>query len=77
MFVGYAKDHAGDCYCMYNPKTGGTHTTRDIIWLRRMYYPRVADGINAGEGDSESSDDEVSVNASVAGEGSSAMRHNG
>jgi hypothetical protein len=39
MFVGYAKDHEGDCYQMFNPKTDGVHTTRDVIWLRRMFYP--------------------------------------
>jgi hypothetical protein len=38
MFVGYAKDHEGDCYQMYNPKTDGVHTTCDVIWLRRMFY---------------------------------------
>jgi hypothetical protein len=25
-------------YKMWDPKTGGVHTSRDIIWLRRMYY---------------------------------------
>jgi hypothetical protein len=38
MFIGYAKDHEGDCYQMYNPKTDDVHTTRDVIWLRRMFY---------------------------------------
>ena len=38
MFVGYAKDHAGDCYRMYNPDTSRVHTTRDVKWLGRMYY---------------------------------------
>ena len=38
VFIGYAKDHDGDCYKMWNPDTNGVHTTRDIIWLRRMYY---------------------------------------
>jgi hypothetical protein len=38
MFIGYAKDHEGDCYQMWNPKTEGVHTTRDVIWLRRMFY---------------------------------------
>jgi hypothetical protein len=38
MFIGYAKDHEGDCYQMWNPKTSGVHSTRDVIWLRRMYY---------------------------------------
>jgi hypothetical protein len=40
IFIGYAKDHEGDCYLMWNPLTNGVHTTRDIIWLRRMYYSK-------------------------------------
>ena len=35
-FVGYSASHAGDTYRMYNPKTGGIKTTRDIYWLNRM-----------------------------------------
>jgi hypothetical protein len=38
MFIGYSKDHEGDCYQMWNPRTEGVHTTRDAIWLRRMFY---------------------------------------
>ena len=38
MFVGYSKDHDGDCYDMWYPKTSRIYTTRDVIWLRRMYY---------------------------------------
>jgi hypothetical protein len=39
MFIGYAKDHEGDCYQrMWNPKTEGVHTTCDVIWLQRMFY---------------------------------------
>jgi hypothetical protein len=38
MFVGYAKDHEGDCVQMWDPKTKRMHVTRDIIWLRRMFY---------------------------------------
>ena len=35
MFVGYAKDHAGDVYHMWDPDTNGIHETQDItIWLR-------------------------------------------
>ena len=39
MFVGYTTTHDGDTYRMYNPTTRCLGTTRDIIWLRRMYYP--------------------------------------
>jgi hypothetical protein len=40
IFIGYAKDHEGDCYRMWNPLTNGVRTTRHIIWLRRMYYSK-------------------------------------
>jgi hypothetical protein len=38
MFVGYAEDHSSDCYRMWDPKTNSFHVTRDIIWLRRMFF---------------------------------------
>ena len=38
MFIGYAKQHSGDTFRMYNPVTSGVHTTRDVIWLHRKYY---------------------------------------
>jgi hypothetical protein len=40
MFVGYALDHAGDVYRMWDPNTSRVHTTRDVIWLRRMFYEK-------------------------------------
>ena len=50
MMVGYALDHPGDTYRMYDPKTKGVHVTRDIIWLRRMYYdPSVNQEAEIGE----------------------------
>ena len=39
MMVGYPKDHTGDCYRMWDKNTGGVHVTRDVTWLRRMYFP--------------------------------------
>jgi hypothetical protein len=42
MFVGYAKDHTGDCYRMWNPKTQGVMETRDCIWLKPFYFPKPA-----------------------------------
>jgi hypothetical protein len=33
MMVGYSTNHTSDCYEMWDPITGGVHTTRDIIWL--------------------------------------------
>jgi hypothetical protein len=41
VFVGYAVDHEGDCYLMWNPTTMRVYTTRDIIWLNRFYYTNV------------------------------------
>lgn len=38
MFVGYPDNHPSDCFLMYNPVTKSEHTSRDVIWLRRMFY---------------------------------------
>jgi hypothetical protein len=38
LFVGYATQHEGDCWRMYNPETKKVSQTRDVIWLNRMYY---------------------------------------
>ena len=38
MFVGYALQHAGDCYRMYNPKTKKIMISRDIKWMNEMFY---------------------------------------
>jgi hypothetical protein len=38
MMVGYALDHTGDTYRMWNKATNGIHVTRDVIWLKRMYF---------------------------------------
>jgi hypothetical protein len=40
MFVGYTLDHDGDRYRMWDPVTGGIHVTRDISWLKRMFYEK-------------------------------------
>lgn len=37
MFVGYATDHSGDTYRMYDPTTNRVRITRDVIWLQRMF----------------------------------------
>ena len=41
--VGYAKNHEGDCYRMWHPPTGAIYETRDILWLRRMYFIKPID----------------------------------
>ena len=38
MFVGYATEHSGDTYRMYDPKTNCIRVSRDVIWLKRMYF---------------------------------------
>jgi hypothetical protein len=43
MFVAYAVDHEGDCYIMWNPTTQRVYTTRDVIWLNRLFYTKVLD----------------------------------
>jgi hypothetical protein len=40
MMVGYAVDHAGDVYRMWDPRTNRVHETRDVIWLRRLFYEK-------------------------------------
>jgi hypothetical protein len=40
MMVGYSTNHAGDCYQMWEPVTGGVHDTRDVTWMRRMFFER-------------------------------------
>eukprot|EP00957_Ditylum_brightwellii_P004967 378223-Ditylum_brightwellii.AAC.1 len=37
MFIGYALNHARDCYHMLNLSTMRVMISRDILWLRRMY----------------------------------------
>ena len=38
VFMGYADEHAGNCYRMYNPVTSRVNVTQCIIWLRSMYF---------------------------------------
>ena len=38
MMAGYSKDHGGNCYDMLNWETSRIIQTRDVIWLKRMYY---------------------------------------
>ena len=46
-FVCYAKNHAGDCYHIYNPNIGYVTKKRDVTWLHHMYYskPEVRDEV--------------------------------
>jgi hypothetical protein len=38
MMIGYATNHQGDSYSMWDPKMDGAHETRDIIWMHWMFY---------------------------------------
>jgi len=40
MFVDYTESHEGDCYFMWDPERNILYTTRDIIWLKRMYFSK-------------------------------------
>jgi hypothetical protein len=40
MFIGYADDHNGNVYRMWNPKTERVHITRDIIWMKQMMFTK-------------------------------------
>jgi hypothetical protein len=37
-FVGFAQEHAGNCYRIDNPVTLGVSDTGDIIWMGCMYF---------------------------------------
>jgi len=38
VFVGYADEHAGNCYRMYNPVTSRVNVMREVMWIRRVYF---------------------------------------
>ena len=39
MFVGYSDNHDAGVYRMWNQKTGSIMVSRDVIWLKRMFFP--------------------------------------
>jgi hypothetical protein len=45
MFVGYAGNHKGDVYRMWNPKTRKIHITRDVTFLKRMLFQTTVDEV--------------------------------
>jgi hypothetical protein len=38
MFVGYALNHKGDCYRMWNPNTKKISETCDVVFIKRMFF---------------------------------------
>ena len=43
MFVGYARQHAGDIYQMVNIKTNSVIITRDVSWINKFYHEQQGD----------------------------------
>ena len=41
MFVGYANNQEGNCYQIFNTLRNSTVESRDVTWLRHMYYPQL------------------------------------
>ena len=41
MFVGYADNHSGNCYRMWEPMGNYIYVTRDVLWLKRMFFNKV------------------------------------
>ena len=39
MLVGYADNHEGNCYRMFNLPRNTIMESHNVTWLRRMYYP--------------------------------------
>ena len=40
MFVGYPANREEDSVRMWNPITNGVVTTRDVIWMKRMFFEK-------------------------------------
>jgi hypothetical protein len=38
MFVGYASNHEGDCYRMWNPRTKKVSKTCDMVFLNMIFF---------------------------------------
>jgi hypothetical protein len=36
---------AGDVYHMWDPRTSCVHETRDVIWLRRIFYEKASQNV--------------------------------
>jgi Reverse transcriptase (RNA-dependent DNA polymerase)/Zinc knuckle len=42
MFVGYSQSHSSDTYRMWDPRSKRVHITRDIRWLKKMYFQELS-----------------------------------
>lgn len=41
MMAGYCPNRDGDCYKMYDPINNVIYYSRDVTWMKRMYFPKV------------------------------------
>jgi hypothetical protein len=66
MMLGYADDHAGDVYHMWDPDMDGVHETHDVTWLKRMYFTSTkptAQELIVSVGAGENSSKQANINA--------------
>ena len=49
MMVGYADGHAGDVFEMWNPNTNKLFVTRDVVWLKRMFFTKELSEVNTAQ----------------------------
>ena len=59
IFVGYPKDHSGDCYQMYNPVTRKVVLSRDVCWSEELYSgknPKVSSMVVTDDGSDDEDD---------------------
>eukprot|EP00979_Chaetoceros_neogracilis_P016303 scaffold7674_cov267-Chaetoceros_neogracile.AAC.1 len=66
MFVGYNDKAGDDVHRMWNPETNRVHNTRDIVWMKRLFYDKVVDDSNYYDDDIEDGREED--NESVDGD---------
>ena len=45
MFIGYPANRESDSVQMWDPTTNGVVTTRDAIWMKRMYFTQPKDAV--------------------------------
>jgi hypothetical protein len=57
MFVGYSTDHPSNTWRFYDPISKGYHISQDVIWLHRMYFPKLSAGEGGDNDDAEITDD--------------------
>ena len=50
MFVGYPANREEDSVRMWNEKTNGVVTTRDVIWMKQMFYEKAEFSETMGDG---------------------------